>query len=185
MVPTRQLPAFVALLRGINVGGHKRVPMAALRALCGELGWHEVATYIQSGNVVFHERDRPDALAATLSAAIEGRFGFPVPVIVCSGKDWLRFAEDSPFPDAEAERPNLLHLGLAAVAPRKTAPADLLPYCTAGERVAVRGAALWIDYRDGVARSKLTPAVLDRVVGAPVTARNWKTVRAIAAMVRG
>ena len=61
----------------------------------------------------------------------------------------------------------------------------LQPYCAGGERVAVRGDALWIDYASGVARSKLTPAVLDRAVGSPVTARNWNTVQALARMLDG
>jgi len=175
----------VALLRGINVGGNKKVPMAELRDLAAELGWKDVATYIQSGNVVFAAKGAVAALATKLERAIETRFGFVVPVVVLDGADWLTFAKGSPFADAESARPNLLHLGLAKAAPKADAAKVLAPYCTQGERVSIRGAAIWIDFGNGVARSKVTPAVLDRCVGSPVTLRNWKSVQAIASLLRG
>jgi len=184
-MPARPRPVHVALLRGINVGGHKKVPMIELHALCEELGWHEVRTYIQSGNVVFAAAGTPAKHSAALAGALEERFGFEVSVIVRTGADWLRLAARSAFPDVEEERPKAVHLALASVAPERAALAQLERYCRAGERVALRGDALWIDYAGSVARSRLTPAVLDRVVGAPVTARNWRTVQAIAALVRG
>ncbi len=172
----------VALLRGVNVGGNKKVPMAALRALAAKLGWRRVATYINSGNLVFAASDVPAVLEAKLAAAIEKHFGFGVPVIVRSGADWRRYAAASAFADAEAARPNHLLLALAGAPLPGTVVKDLLAYCRAGERVAVRGDALWIDFAGGVGTSKLTPAVLDRAAGAPVTARNWRTVQALAQM---
>ncbi len=180
---TRSLP-FVALLRGINVGGTRKVAMAELRALCEGLGWRDVRSYIQSGNVVFQAKGTTKALAAELESAIEDHFDFPVPVIVRKGNEWLRYAAKSPFPEAKTERANLLHLALAANKTTKAVLPQLEPYCKAGERLAIANGALWTDYLKGVARSKVTPAVLDRVLGAPVTARNWKTVQAIATLVR-
>lgn len=182
---TKPVDRHIALLRGINVGGNKKVPMAALREIAAELGWKSVATYIQSGNVVFTAKGKADALAAKLERAIEAKFGFAVPVVVCDGADWLAWAKGSPFADAETARANLLHLGVSKSAPKSDAAKALAPYCTQGERVAIRGAAIWIDFANGVARSKLTPAVLDRCVGSTVTMRNWKSVQAIAAMLRG
>lgn len=170
----------VALLRGINVGGNKKVPMAELRVLAAELGWSDVVTYINSGNLVFAARGAPDELAQQLAAAIEEHFAFAVPVIVRTAAAWRGYAAGSPFADAAAARPNLLHLALAAGAPPRDVVKLLQPYCGSGERVAVRGDALWIDFGSGVAKSKLTPAVLDRAAGAPVTARNWRTVQALA-----
>jgi uncharacterized protein (DUF1697 family) len=172
----------VALLRGINVGGNKKVPMAELRALAEGLGWKDVSTYINSGNLVFTAGGEPGALAPKLAAAIEDHFGFVVPVIVRTAAAWRGYAAQSAFADAETARPNALHVALAAGAPPRDVAKLLQPYCSAGERVAVRGDALWIDFAGGVAKSKLTPAVLDRVVGAPVTARNWRTAQALAAM---
>lgn len=175
----------VALLRGINVVGKKKVPMATLRSLAEELGWRSVATYINSGNLVCEARGAPTTLASRLEAAIEEQFGFDVAVIVRTAADWRRYAAGSAFADAETTRPSHLLLALAQRAPPKDAARVLQPYCGGGERVAVRGDALWIDYASGVARSKLTPAVLDRAVGSPVTARNWNTVQALARMLEG
>lgn len=176
--------AHIALLRGINVGGNKKVPMADLRELATGLGWSRVATYIQSGNAVFAASGKPAALEAALEKAIAKHFGFPVPVVVRTAAEWLGWAKGSPFPDAEAARSNLLHLGIGKAAPAAGAAKALAPYCTQGERIVVRDGAIWIDYQNGVARSKLAPAVLDRAVGSTVTLRNWKTVQALAAMVQ-
>lgn len=172
----------VALLRGINVGGHRKVPMAELRACCDAIGWRDVRTYIQSGNVVFRAAGEASALAGALESTLEARFGFAVPVVVRRAAAWRRLARGGVFPDAEDARPKLVHVGLAAIAPPRGAPAALERYCTAGERVVVRAGALWIDYAGGAARSKLTPTVVDRVVGATVTMRNVNTVAAITAL---
>lgn len=172
-------------MRGVNVGGHKRVPMADLRALAAELGWASAVTYVQSGNLVFRASGRAASLAAALGDAVQAHFGFEVPVAVCSREDWRHFADGGVFPDAEVERPKILHLGIATgtgVKVIQKVVAALGPYCKKGERVAIREGALWIDFLDGVAGTKLTPAVLDRVVGAPVTLRNWNTVRALATL---
>jgi len=172
----------VALLRGINLLGHKRVPMAELRALAERLRWRDVATYIASGNLVFGADADAAACALQLERAIERRFGFSASVIVRTAAQWARYTKATAFPDAASTRPSHLLLALAAKAPPKSIVRAVQPHCRAGERVAVRGDALWIDYTNGIARSKLTPAVLDRLVGSPVTARNWRTVQAIGAM---
>jgi uncharacterized protein (DUF1697 family) len=175
----------IALLRGINVGGNRKVPMAQLRVLAQRLGWGNVTTYIQSGNVVFTANGVSTAAAEQqLEQAIELHFGFAVPVIVRSATGWLCAVARCPFAAAALERPNLVHLGFGKRPPRAAAAKDLAPYCKTGERVAVRGDAIWIDYAAGVARSKLTPAVLDRVIGSTVTLRNVKTVQAIGELLR-
>jgi uncharacterized protein (DUF1697 family) len=172
----------VALLRAINVGGNRKVPMAELRTLAEELGWEHVATYIQSGNLVFSAAATAADAEDSLERAIERHFGFAVPVIVRSAETWSGYAAGSPFGDAETERAKLLHLGLSKRPPKAGAVDGLLKYCTSGERVELRGDALWIDFPTGVARSKLTPTVVDRLIGSPVTMRNWNTVQELARM---
>jgi uncharacterized protein (DUF1697 family) len=172
----------VALLRGVNVGGNKKLPMAELRALAAKLGWRDVATYVQSGNLVGTTPLGPDAAAAQLAKAIEQRFGFEVPVIARAGSAFVRDLAACPFADCE---PASVHAGYAAVAPKASLPKQVAAYCTMAERVAVRGGVLWIDCAGGVARSKLTSAVLDREVGGTVTLRNLNSARAIAALVAG
>src|SRR5690625_2654452 len=97
--------AFVALLRGINVGGHHKVPMAELRDVCRELGWQNIQTYIQSGNIIFSADGAPTQLEADLEQAIVAHFGFSVPVIIRSNYQWATYATSNPFPEASAHDP--------------------------------------------------------------------------------
>jgi uncharacterized protein (DUF1697 family) len=179
--PQRQL----ALLRGINVGGNRRVPMEQLRALATGLGLEEVSTFIASGNLLFTSAEDPRALEPKLEAAIEEAFGFFVDVLVRTADAWDTLAASNPFTDAATARANLLHLGLAKAPLAVGAQATLRGVAVAPERLAVVGQALWLDYASGVARSKLTPKVLDRAVGSTVTARNWKTVSTLSKLLRG
>jgi uncharacterized protein (DUF1697 family) len=172
----------VALLRGVNVGGNKRVPMAELCRLAEDLGCSHVASYIQSGNLVLVTALEPPSLEQALERAIQSHFGFSVEVIVRSADAWLSYAAGSPFADAERERPHLLHLGLTKRTPKPGALAALEPFAKAGERLRLHADALWIDFLGGVARSKLSPAVLDRALGSTVTARNFRTVQKLAEM---
>ena len=173
---------YVALIRGINVGATRKLPMAELRSACGEAGFEGVATYIQSGNVVLSSNAPADAVADRLKGLIADRFRLDVPVIVRTASQWRRYAAGSAFPDAEVERPKLLHLCLA-VDPLKDDAAELLAArSTAKERIAVKGDALWVDFGESVGNSKLTPALLDKAAGSPVTARNWNTVLKLAEM---
>jgi len=173
----------VALLRGINVGGHKKVPMAELRELATAAGLERVRSYVQSGNLVFLGTRSSAATAQVLEEAISAHFGFEVDVIGRTGAEWLTYSESKIFSECQKNRPNLLMLALSK-SPMAAGVAPALLQYAVRERVDVAGEALWIDYADGSARSKITPAVLRRVVGSPVTTRNWRTVQAIAGLVR-
>ncbi|HEY0327087.1 MAG TPA: DUF1697 domain-containing protein, partial [Allosphingosinicella sp.] len=166
---------YVALLRAVNVGGCK-LPMAELRETCAELGWDQVETYIQSGNIVFEVAGKPAALEAALEQAVAKRFGFERPVIVRSAKQWADYAKGSPFPDAERDEPNRLMLALSKSPPKAEAAKLLEEKASAGEQVKLKGDALWIHYPAGAGTSKLTPALFDKAAGSPVTQRNWRTV---------
>lgn len=172
----------VVLLRGINVGGHRKVPMADLRATVEGAGCTDVATYIQSGNVVCRAHGTHAAIELRLEQAIAAAFGFHVDTVVRTAAQWSSYVDTAHFPDAAAARPNHLLLALAKRPLPASARDQLAARCTAGERIAALDDALWIDYCDGVARSKLTPAVLDRAAGSPVTARNWRTAVTLQAM---
>ena len=175
----------VALLRGVNLAGKKRVPMRELCRIATELGFADVRSYVQSGNLVFSATLPPAAAEAALERAIAETFGFGVEVIVRSAKDWQAYAQRTPFPDAETERPHLLHIALSKQPPKRGALEVLAPYAKADERFVLRGDALWIDFPNGVARSKVTSAVMDRAIGSTVTARNFRTVQKLAAMASG
>ncbi|MEV7632040.1 DUF1697 domain-containing protein [Microbacterium sp. NPDC089318] len=165
------------LLRAVNVSGANRVPMAELRALLtSQGGLQNVSTYIASGNVVC---DAPEDLAAACTKArklIAGEFGVDTPVIARTHAELARAEKDDPFPDAPLDK--MVHAMFlesgAAVGAVEQLSARLQP----GERVALVGRELWIDYGPGgVASTKLTRAVLDRALGTPGTGRNRNTVR--------
>jgi len=168
--------SFIALLRGINVTGRNMIPMADLRALCTKLGWDGVQTYIQSGNVVFRADGTAAALEAELEKAITRRFGFDIPVVMRTASDWERHIKSNPFSKASESEPHWVLLVLPKAPPKADAAAALQQRATKGEIVVQAGNALWIHFKGGVGESKLSPAVLDRLIGSAATARNWRTV---------
>lgn len=166
---------FVALLRGINVSGRNRVPMAELRTLCADLGWRDVETYIQSGNVVFAAAGKPGTHEAALEKAVAQAFGVSVPAIVRAGAKWPELIAGNPFAQAAEEEPNRLMLCLAKKPLLDDAGEAIQARARDGEQVRQVGEALWIHYPGGAGTSKLSPSLLDRLAGSPVTARNWRT----------
>jgi uncharacterized protein (DUF1697 family) len=167
---------FIALLRGINVSGRNKIPMRELCTLCAELGWEDVQSYIQSGNLVFKANAKAAKLETELEQAIEHWFGLSIPIIVRAAAVWPDYVRNNPYPDASQSEPNLVMLALSKSAPKKDAVEKLQERAVSGERIVQVGDALWVHYGGGVAKSKLSPALFDRLVGSPVTARNWRTV---------
>jgi uncharacterized protein (DUF1697 family) len=173
----------VALLRAVNVGGRK-LPMAELRALCGELGWSDVATYIQSGNIVFTAPGKPEAIEAALEAAISKHYGYEAPAIVRTAAQWAHYPPANPFPKIAKDEPARLHLLLSKRPPAKCAEDAIQARAKADEQVRRAGDALWIYFPGGAGTSKLTPALIDKAVGSTVTARNYRTVATLLEMLK-
>jgi uncharacterized protein (DUF1697 family) len=171
----------VALLRAVNVGGHK-LPMAELRALCGELGWTDVATYIQSGNIVFTANGKAEAIEAALEKAIAGKYGYEAPAIVRTAAQWAKLPPGNPFKAAAKDEPNRLMLLLSKHPPVKGAEDAIQAPAQNGEQVRRAGDALWIHFPAGQADSKLTPSLIDRAIGSPATGRNYRTVTTLLEM---
>jgi uncharacterized protein (DUF1697 family) len=174
----------LALLRAVNVGGRK-LPMAELRALCAELGWSEVETYIQSGNIAFAAKGNAAALETELEEAILKRFKLEVPVVVRSASQWSDLAESNPFVEAAEKEPNRVQLLISKRPPAADAPERLMDRAQDGETVRLAGGGLWFHYPEGVARSKLTPSLIDKTAGSPTTGRNWRTVLTLRGMLQG
>ena len=174
----------IALLRGINVGGNRKVPMAMLTEACRKAGYHDVLHYIQSGNLALTAPGTAADVEAALEKIIAKQFGFDVPVITRSAAQWKKYAAGSPFPSAEKTTPNLLMLCLSKSKPLAGAVEALRERATFGEKIEARGDALWVSYADAgaVAKSKLSTAFFDKVVGSTVTARNFNTVLKLQAM---
>lgn len=172
----------IGLLRGINVGGNRMVPMARLRELCEGIGWCDVQTLIQSGNLVFTAKGGTGALEAAVEQAVAKHFGFHVDIAVRSAKQWAVAMRSNPFREATAADPGHVLMGVSKAKLQPTAVAQLQERASKRERVAAAGNVLWFHFADGVGRSKLTPAVIDRAAGSPVTARNWNTVQRLGEM---
>jgi uncharacterized protein (DUF1697 family) len=169
------MPAYVALLRGINVGGNRVIKMADLREVFVAADAIDVTTYIQSGNVVFTHAVRSEpTLAADLETRIAKAAGFPVSVVLRTAGQLARVIEDSPFPDADADH---VHVAFLAARPPASAP-TIDTGAFAPERFAAVGRELYLYLPDGMGRSKLAAAILakPKAIGARGTARNWRTV---------
>ena len=165
----------VALLRAVNVGGRK-LPMAEFRAHVAELGWKNVATYIQSGNLVFDAACSPAEAAATLETLIARHYGYESPAIVRTRAQWASYPPGNPFPDEARETPGYLLMLLSKQPPTADAAVSIQARAAAGEQVKQAGDALWIHFPRGSGTSKLTPAFLDKAIGSTATSRNYRTV---------
>lgn len=176
---------FVALLRGINVGGRALVPMAELRALAESFGWEGVQTYIQSGNLIFEAAGAAGSHERRLEAGLEQRFGKAFPVIVRSDAAWAKLASSNPFAEAAEKEPNRLMLLVSKKPPAKDAVSAIQARARDGEQVAAAAGALWIHYPAGSGTSKLSPSLVDRLIGSPATSRNYRTVQKLAELLSG
>jgi uncharacterized protein (DUF1697 family) len=178
------MATFVALLRGINVGSARKVPMSALRELCVKRGLARPETYIQSGNLIVDAKADAEELRALLEGALKTQFGFAVDVIVRAASAWSKYVAANPFAGEAEVLPNKLHLYLSR--DRLSSAAKILEQSAQrGERIRVASGALWIDYgTNGVGGSKLTPALIDKACGSPATGRNWNSVLKIQAMIK-
>lgn len=174
---------WIALLRGVNVGGHNKIPMAELRELCADIGWENISTYIQSGNILFTAPGAMPTLEKQLAEAISGHFGHRTPVIVRPAAAWPLYVRLNPFPEESEAEPNRVMLALSKKPLPDDAAENLNKYTASGESAVQRTDSLWIHYAGGASHSKITPALLDRLVGSPVTTRNWRTVLAIKDMI--
>ncbi|GHE01351.1 DUF1697 domain-containing protein [Streptomyces alanosinicus] len=172
------MTTYAALLRGINVGGSKKVPMAELRTLLTGLGLTGVRTHLQSGQAVFTAgQGDEESLAAELSRAIEERFGFPVDVLVRDHAYLRAVVEDCPFPAADLE-PKQLHVTYfsASVTPDRYAEIDQAAHLPEEFRLGDR--CLYLYAPNGLGRSKLGEALFRQRLtkGLIATSRNWNTV---------
>ncbi|MGI8622813.1 MAG: DUF1697 domain-containing protein [Solirubrobacteraceae bacterium] len=165
----------IALLRAINLGARNRVAMPELRALLTRLGYEDVATLVQSGNVVLTTTRTPAELGAELQREIAAAFGVDTPVIVRTRDELAAVVTQNPLPGAVAD-PKRFQVSFLSEAPdaavvRALESADLAP-----EQVAVRGREVYALHPNGIHRSPLARLLGDRRLGVTATARNWSTV---------
>jgi len=165
----------VALLRGINVGGHRRVSMPDLRDVLAAAGYEDVVTLLQSGNVVLKAKGSAKTLGPALEALIDKELGVDPLVVVRTHADLGAVIDANPFPDA-ADHPKLFQVSFLSAKPKAAVVKELEGADWAPDRVAFRGREIYADYPDGMQKSKLGRALTDKRLGVTATARNWNTV---------
>src|SRR5262245_16729481 len=172
---------YIALLRGINVGGSNMVKMADLKRLMEENGCADVRTYIQSGNAVFQSAaSDPERLAKKIGGAIAKLRGFEPRVLVLTGAELKRAADANPFPEAERE-PKTVHLFFLDAKPAKPDLKAIEELRAKTERFALKGRVFYMHTPDGLGKSKLATRA-ERFLGVAATARNWNTVTTLLEM---
>jgi uncharacterized protein (DUF1697 family) len=175
-VPTTR---YVVLLRGINLGRARQVGMPRLREVLTERGHGSVRTHLRSGNVILDSGLGEQQLAADVREAIEAEFGFEVPVVVRTGKELAAVVAGDPFATEATDPARYLVTFLSDAPPRDAV--DALPRADVGAYL-VRGRELYLWLPDGIQNTPLAAWRWDRLLGVPGTARNWRTVTALAAL---
>ena len=177
------MKTYIALFRGINVGGKNALPMKELVAILEEFGARKVRTYIQSGNAVFIGKDKDaQRLSKTIGVEIKKRRGFEPYVLLLGLEDIERAIEQNPFPEVETD-PGTLHAGFLAAPPERPDIKTLESLKSDSERFRLIESVFYLHAPDGVGRSRLA-ANAERLLGVPMTDRNWRTVRTIWKMAR-
>ncbi len=169
------------MLRGINLGPRRRVPMPDLRALLTRAGYEGVATYVQSGNIVLSSSETLAVVESAVAKLIGEHFGFEVPVIGRSARDMAAVVAHDPIPGA-AQDPKRYQVTFLAEEPAEEIVAGLGARASDTERLAIHGRELYTWHPDGIARSKLATSLTAKPLGASATARNWTTVTTLAEM---
>ena len=168
---------WIALLRGVNVGGHRKLPMAELRDALEEIGYQEVKTLLASGNLVFEAKGKAASIEAKLEADLKKAFGLTTEVMVRDPKEWAAIIEANPFlKEAKKDPSHLVVVALKAKPPADAVKA--LASYEGPELVKVHQREAYVFYGDRMADSKLNLSKLGSG-----TARNWNTVLKLQAMV--
>jgi uncharacterized protein (DUF1697 family) len=174
----------VVLVRGVNVGGHNRLPMADLRSLLGTLGYTDVVTYLQSGNAVCTAAGTPGEVAAAVATGLDRVLGLSVPIVARSAEQWGTLVAANPLVHLERD-PKRLHVTFLDGLPDADHLAALAAEAggLAPERIEVVGPDAYLHTPGGFASTRFTPSFLEKRLGRLATTRNWRTVLALADLV--
>ena len=174
---------YVALLRAINLGSRNKVSMSDLRALFAALGFEDVSTYVQSGNVVFKASGNADDLTAAIEDRVRSDLGLGVRVLVRTGAQLAKVVDGNPFAARDAD-PAGLHVTFLAEKPSAAAVRGLDPARSDPDEFRVAGREVYLLCPNGYGRSKLTNAYFEKQLGVAATTRNWRTVTKLAELAR-
>jgi uncharacterized protein (DUF1697 family) len=176
------MQTYISMLRGINVSGHKQVRMADLKHLYESLGFTNVETYVQSGNVIFNGPEKDKAkLAKQIESQIETTFGFSVPVLIRSADDFQRVIETHPF---RREEPLRVLVTFLYERPDSSRLKTLSQYEDKVDQFAIGKQEIFLFCPGGYGRSKLSNTFFEKKLDVAATTRNWKTVNTLYEMAR-
>jgi len=171
------MPVLVSLLRGVNVGGHQKIKMDALRAIYESLGLKDVRSYLQSGNVVFKTRERDlHPLPQKIESAIERSFGFRPDVVIRTTAELKDVIRKNPFAKRRGIEPGKLLVTFLAGAPTPEAREKVMKINPGPEEMHIRGREVYIYFPNGMGRSKLSWSQVAKALQTTGTGRNWNTV---------
>jgi uncharacterized protein (DUF1697 family) len=165
----------VVLLRGVNVGGHNKLPMADLRTALAAAGYDDVQTYVQSGNVVLRSGQSPKAVAKGVEDQIASTFGLDIVAMARSSKQLADVMAHNPFLRPDAEPGRQLHVAFLAEPPSAAAAKELDPKRSPPDELHLRGTEIYLWCPNGMGKSKVMTGV-ERILGTPATVRNWRTI---------
>lgn len=173
---------YIALLRGINVSGQKKIKMADLVQHCLAIDFKEVSTYIQSGNICFqHTNNNQQALSILLQDKIKQEYGFDVPVIVLSKAEFLEASAQLPFNHIDIEKEgNQVLLSFLNALPGEEHVNHLLTYVNAPEQLVVNQKRIYLHCPNGYGKSKLSNNFIENKLKVIATTRNFKTINKLA-----
>jgi uncharacterized protein (DUF1697 family) len=171
------MPVVIAMLRGVNLGPHRRIKMDALCALCESLQFRDVRSYVQSGNVIFRTDERDlGTLTKRMEKAFEQRFGFQSDVILRTASELKQVIAKNPFAKRRGIEPKRLLVTFLAADPGEDARVLVRKMKTEPEELWIDGRELYIYYPNGMARPKVSWAALEKALKTSGTGRNWNSV---------
>ena len=171
------MQTYISMLRGINVGGQKKIRMTALKSLYESLGLGNVQTYVQSGNVVFDSEEQDDEkLRKSIEAQIEAAFGFSVPILIRTANDFKRIIESHPFANEEPIRVLVTFL---YERPQKSRWDELSLYQDKVDQFALGEQEIFLFCPGGYGRTKLSNTFFEKKLGVVATTRNWKSINTL------
>jgi uncharacterized protein (DUF1697 family) len=174
------MSVYVAMLRGINVGGHKRIKMDRLRESFEVLGFEQVRTYIQSGNVIFNAgKTSGPTLGKKIEARIVSDFGFSASVMVRTGQELGKAIDANPFLKQRGVDPEKLHVTFLADVPPVSGLKKLAEFTVAPDQSCCVGQEIFLYLPNGFSASSLFKVPWEKALTVATTTRNWKTVNAI------
>jgi uncharacterized protein (DUF1697 family) len=171
---------YLALLRGINVGGHNVIKMAELKQLFQSMDLQNVKTYIQSGNVLFESEAESEELSHQIEQEIKNTFGLSVPVIIRTATEMQHIIKNCPYPFDRLLEGESIHISFLASTPAQECLDQISNINSDIDEYQIKGREIYLFFRQSIRKSKL--AVQLQKIGIPATMRNWKTVSKLVSM---